>query len=294
MMHFKGNAALAGIGLMLFACFCSAGSSAAAKAVMVWLPIALVLFFRTATAWLLVFSFTRTAEFRGLPHPWLQLLRIVLCAVEIPIYFFSLAKLPIVDTLTYYMATPIYVTAISVLLGEQVGWRRWSAILVGFAGVVIALRPSAATLTLPALIALTGSILYAGVLVTTRVLRGTPDRVLLLGQQTGLLIVTGIAASQNWVPLTASDIALTAVLGVLTLVGSFCTNRALKLAPASVVVPYHYTLLPWGALFGFLFFAETPQVTTLIGAALIIAAGLYIFMREQAVGKRPPMPIEPQ
>jgi len=165
---------------------------------------------------------------------------------------------------------------------------------VGFAGVLIALRPSPAMLTMPALVALTGSVLYAFVLTTTRVLRGTPDRVLLLGQQIGVLIVAGVLASQTWVPVGASDIALTAALGVLTLIGSFCINRSLKLAPASVVVPYQYTLLPWGGLFGFIFFAETPQSTTLIGAALIIAAGLYIFMREQAVARRAPQPVEPQ
>ena len=289
-MNFKGNAALAGIGLMSFACFCSAANGALAKGLMVGFPIAMVLLFRTATAWSLVLCLTPTAEFRGLPHPWLQLLRMVLCAVEVPMYFFSLTTLPIVDTMTYYLATPIYATAISAtLLGEHVGWRRWSAILFGFAGVLIALRPSTAMLTWPALIALTGSILYAGILTTTRVLRGTPDRILLLGQQTGILILSGVVASQNWVPVSASDIAMMAVLGALALIGSFCTNRSLKLAPASVVVPYQYTLLPWGGLFGFLFFAETPQVTTLIGAAFIIAAGLYIFMREQRMA-RPAVP----
>jgi drug/metabolite transporter (DMT)-like permease len=288
-VNFKGNAALAGIGLMSVACFCSAANGALAKGLMVGFPIAIVLLFRTATAWSLVVCFTPSAEFRGVPHPWLQLLRLALCAVEVPIYFFSLTTLPIVDTMTYYLATPIYVTAISVLLGEHVGWRRWSAILVGFAGVLIALRPSAAMLTWPALIALTGSVLYAGVLTTTRVLRGTPDRILLLGQQTGILILSGVVASQNWVPVSTSDIAMMGVLGALTLIGSFCTNRSLKLAPASVVVPYQYTLLPWGGLFGYLFFAETPQVTTIIGAAFIIAAGLYIFMREQKMA-RPAVP----
>lgn len=279
---------------MLFACFCSGASGALAKGLMVGVPIAMVLLFRTATAWVLVLALTRPSEFRGLPHPWLQLLRVVLCAIEIPIYFFSLSNLPIADTMTYYLATPIYVTAISALLGEHVGWRRLSAILVGFAGVLIALRPSAAMLTVPALVVLTGSILYAGVLTTTRVLRGTPDRVLLLGQQAGVLILASVAASQNWVPVTAADVALMAVLGGLALIGSFCINRSLKLAPASLVVPFQYTMLPWGALFGYLFFAEVPQISTLTGAALIIAAGLYIFMREQATSARRPMPVDPQ
>ncbi len=293
-MKSSGSTALAGIGLMLFACFCSGASGALAKGLMVGIPIAIVLLFRTASAWLIVFSLTRPSAFRDLPHRRLQLLRVVLCAVEIPIYFYSLSHLPIADTLTYYLATPIYVTAMSALLGERIGWRRWSAILVGFVGVLVALRPSATMLTVPALVALAGSLIYAGVLVTTRVLRGTPDKVLLLGQQTGVLILAGVFASQNWVAVTVTDIALMAVLGGFALVGSSCINRSLKLAPASVVVPFQYTMLPWGGLFGYLFFAETPPMSTLLGAALIIAAGLYIFMREQALSRRTPMPVDPQ
>src|SRR3954468_17947061 len=101
---------------MLFACFCTAANGALAKGLMVGFPIAMVLLFRTATAWSLVFAFTPTAEFRGLPRPWLQLLRMTLCAAEVPMYFFSLTTLPIVDTMTYYLATPIYATAISATL----------------------------------------------------------------------------------------------------------------------------------------------------------------------------------
>lgn len=285
---------LTGIGLMLFSCFCSGASGALAKGLMAGLPIAMVLLFRTLTAWLLVASLSRPAQFRGLPYPWLQMLRATLCAIEIPIYFFALSHLPIADTMTYYLATPIYVTVISALVSEQVGWRRWIAVLVGFTGVIIALRPSTSMFTVPALVAFSGSVIYAGVLVITRVLRGTPDRVLLLGQQTGVLILGGAVASQNWVPVAWTDIALMSVLGGFALIGSFCINRSLKLAPASVVIPFQYTMLPWGALFGYVFFAETPSLSTLLGAALITAAGLYIFMREQALAARAATRADPE
>jgi len=279
---------------MLFACFCSAANGALAKGLMVGFPIAMVLLIRSMTALALIVPFARPAQFRAAPHPRLQFLRVALCGVEIPLYFFSLVSLPIVDTMTYYLATPIYATAISaIVLREQVGWRRWTAVLVGFLGVLIALRPSAAMLTWPALVALTGSLLYAGILTITRTLRGTDDRVLLIGQQTGVLIFAAIASSLDWIALSLPDLALMSVLGALTLIGSFCTNRSLKLAPASVVVPFQYTLLPWGGLFGFLFFAETPQATTLVGAAFIIAAGLYIFLREHALARRSMPAIDP-
>ena len=272
---------------MLVACFSSAASGALAKGLMTGFPLAMVLLVRGGTALALILPFTPPAVFRAAPRRRLQFLRVGLYAVEVPLYFFSLFSLPIVDAMTYYLATPIYATAISALLmGERVGWRRWTAVLVGFAGVVIALRPSAAMLSWPALVALTGSLIYSVILVITRTLRGTDDRVLLIGQQAGVLFFAAIAASFDSVAMSLRDAALLAVLGVTTLFGSFCTNRSLKLAPASVVVPYQYSLLPWGALFGYLFFNETPQTTTLVGAAFIIGAGFYIFLREQALARQ--------
>jgi drug/metabolite transporter (DMT)-like permease len=214
----------------------------------------------------------------------------VLCAAEAPMYFFALSTLPIVDVMTYYMAGPIYVTAMSAtLLGERVGWRRWSAVLIGFAGVLIALRPSSALLSLPSLIALLGSVLYAGMLITTRMVRGSPNSVLVITQVSGALIVAAIVAPIVWVPPTLGQAILMACLGVGTLITTGCINRSLTLAPASVVVPYQYALIVGGAFFGYLFFNEKPEPTTLIGAAIIIGAGLYIFMRELKVAPKPPV-----
>ena len=117
------------------------------------------------------------------PRPGLQVLRIVLSTLEVAMFFWAVGYLPLADAVTFYLAGPIYVTAISaLLLKERVGWRRWTAVLVGFLGVVIALRPSAATLTLPALIALAGSLSFALLMIVTRVLRETNDTVLIATQ----------------------------------------------------------------------------------------------------------------
>jgi len=106
-----------------------------------------------------------------------------LSALEVAMFFWAVSYLPLADTTTFYLAGPIYVTALSVLLlRERVGWRRWTAVLIGFTGVVIALRPSSASFTLPALIALTGSIFYALLMITTRALRDTNDTVLITTQ----------------------------------------------------------------------------------------------------------------
>ncbi|MGE3147926.1 MAG: DMT family transporter [Pseudorhodoplanes sp.] len=215
-----------------------------------------------------------------------------MAAIEIPIYVYAVTTLPIADAMTYYLATPIYVTAISAFLGEKVGWRRWCAVLVGFAGVVIALRPSEAALSSAALIALSGSMLYAVILTLTGTLRGTADGVLLIGQHAGVVIICGIITAMKASMPTPHDTALMILIGVLTLLGSLSVNRSLKIARPSVVVPYQYSLLLWGAVFGYVFFDEALKLTTVIGAILIIVAGFYIFLREQKRAK-PQLPLEP-
>jgi drug/metabolite transporter (DMT)-like permease len=95
-------------------------------------------------------------------RPGLQIVRALLSTLEVAFFYWAVAYLPLADVVTFYLAGPIYVTALSViLLGEHVGWRRWTAVIVGFIGVLIALRPSAASFTWPALIALTGSVIFA-------------------------------------------------------------------------------------------------------------------------------------
>jgi drug/metabolite transporter (DMT)-like permease len=273
---------LAGVGLMIFSCFAAAANGSIVKGIFATLPIAVVLLIRSLTAMLLLAPLLRSEHIRHTPHPRRQFLRMAISGVEVSLYFVSLAFLPIVDVMTYYLATPIYVTAISAtLLGEAVGWRRWTAVLVGFAGVVIALRPSAAMFSGGAPIALAGSILYGGLLAMTRQLRGTPEPVLLVFQLSGSLVCAIVLSAFTWATPSIDEVAVIACVGCVTLLSSFCTNRSLRLAPASVVVPFQYTLLPWAALFGFLFFDELPRPTTLVGAVIIVAAGAYIFVREQ-------------
>jgi len=182
------------------------------------------------------------------------------------------------------------VTALSVLLlGERVGWRRWSAVLIGFIGVVVALRPSLASVTLPALTVLSGSVLYALILVTTRMLRTTDDAVLMLGQYIGAFAVGALTAPFGWTMPSGYDLALMTFLGATSVVSLFCTVRALKLASASIVVPYQYLVIFWSVLFGWLVFGDLPDLYTITGATIIIATGLYIFARERVAvrGARP-------
>ena len=162
-----------------------------------------LLLIRSAAALVVLAPFIRNtgvAAFTTAPQPALQMARIVLSALEVAMFFWAVSYLPLADTVTFYLAGPIYVTALSVLLlGEKVRWRRWSAVLAGFVGVVLALRPSAASFTLPALIALGGSIFFAVLMITTRMLRKTQDTVLICGQIIATLLFGAVFAPFGWV-----------------------------------------------------------------------------------------------
>jgi drug/metabolite transporter (DMT)-like permease len=289
---------LAGTGWMLASISIFSVNDALGKWLLADYSVGELLLIRSAAALLLLAPFARRiglAAFTGAPRPALQLARIVLSAFEVAMFFWAVSYLPLADTVTFYLAGPIYVTALSVvLLGETVGWRRWSAVLVGFAGVVLALRPSAASFTLPALIALGGSLFFSVLMVTTRMLRTTHEAVLVAGPIVGTLLFGAVAAPFGWVTPSWRDFLLLALFGVLSIIALACANRALKLAPASVVVPYQYTMIIWAVVLGYAVFGDVPDLLTLCGAAIIIAAGLYIFWREQAQRRQePPPPLYP-
>jgi drug/metabolite transporter (DMT)-like permease len=220
--------------------------------------------------------------FRAAPRPLIQWLRPVFSTLELGCFYWALAYMPLADVMTFYLASPIYVTAVSpFLLGEHVGWRRWAAVIAGFAGVMIALNPSAQSLTPAAMVAIVGSVSFSVLMILTRRVRGTSDTVLVTTQMVGALIAGAVLAPFTWVPLTWSDGGLLVVLGAVATAAHICVNRSLKLAPASLVVPYQYTTIVWAIILGYVFFGDIPRTAMLVGAAIIIAAGIYIFIREQ-------------
>ena len=199
-----------------------------------------------------------------------------------------MSTLPLAEVMTYYMAGPIYVTALSpLLLGERVGWRRWAAIGVGFCGVALALHPSPGSLSVGAACALAGSFFYALFLITTRKLAAVPGTVLMTSQLVSSLIFgAALVLAYGWTSTGPTDFALMLLLGVGSLLGNLCVNQSLRLAPATTVVPYQYTLILWGMLFGYLFFGEMIGPLTMAGAGIIVASGLFIFVREQQLRRR--------
>ena len=245
-----------------------------------------VLLIRSVAALLVLAPFLWRMGMRSLvtvERPGMQMLRVVLSSLEVYAFYFAVMSLPLADVMTYWLAAPIYVAALSpFLLGEKVGWRRWTAIFVGFIGVIIALEPSAATLTAPALISIFGSFCFAFMMLSGRALRGTPDKVLVFWQIVGAGLIGLVTAPFGWVQPSGFDLALLAELGVVAMVAHVCVNRAMKLADAAVVAPFQYTLLFWAVVFGYLVFGDVPRPAMLVGAAVIVAAGLFIFFRERA------------
>ena len=284
------NATLAGIILMLISVFLFTVNDALGKWMVSIYPVGEFILLRSIFALILISPYawrSGVAPFRNAPRKGLQLVRIALASIEMALFFWAVSYLPLADTITFWLATPIYVTALSpLILGEHVGWRRWTAVLIGFIGVLLALRPSAATLTGPALIAIAGSIIYAFSLMATRALRDTSNTVLITGQLTGSLIVGIVALPFGWVTPGVAELSVIAVIALFATVAVFCLNRALILAPVTIVTPFQYTMIVWAVIFGYAMFGDIPDWQTVVGAAIIIAAGLYIFLREQKLGKQ--------
>jgi drug/metabolite transporter (DMT)-like permease len=279
------SAALAGIGLMLVGIFFFALNDALGKWLISTYSLGQLLLVRSAAALVLLAPFIwreGLSPFRQAPRPLIQRLRPVFSTLELGCFYWALAYMPLADVMTFYLASPIYVTAVSpFLLGEHVGWRRWAAVIAGFVGVMIALNPSAQSFTPAAMVAIAGSVSFSVLMILTRQVRGTSDTVLVTTQMVGALLAGAVLAPFTWVPLTWSDGGLLVVLGAVATAAHICVNRSLKLAPASVVVPYQYTTIVWAIILGYVFFGDIPRTAMLAGAAIIIAAGIYIFIREQ-------------
>lgn len=297
--HGQGHAraTLLGIGLMLTGVFLFSLNDVVGKWLVATYSVGQVLLIRSCAALLILAPIIWRAgwsPFTTMPRPGLQLLRVLLGATEVMLFYWSVVYLPLADAITYYLAGPIYVTAMSALfLGERVGWQRWTAVLVGFVGVLIALNPSPASFSWPALIALGGSLMYAMLLVTTRVLRGTADLALVAPQIATTLVLGAATASFGWVTPTMRDLGLLAMLGIIAMGALVAVNRSLKLAPASVVVPFQYTMILWAVLLGYLVFGDVPAPHVAIGSSIIVAAGLFIFWREQVRARAPTPPVAP-
>lgn len=280
---------MVGIGLMLLGTFMFSVNDVMGKWLVATYSVGQVLLLRSVAALAVLLPLMRgqNVPFRIPAQPGLHAVRILLSTLEVACFYWAVTYLPLADVMTYYLAGPIYVAAFAAFwLGEKIDTPRIVAIGVGFVGVMIALRPSPATLSWPAFIALAGSIFYALLMITTRKLRDTDDGTLVLGQILGNLIFGIIATPFAWVTPSWLDLAGLFLLGIVSMAAHACVNRSLKVAPASVVAPYQYTLIVWAIVLGYLAFGDIVEFWTLVGAAVICTAGLALLLLEREAARR--------
>jgi drug/metabolite transporter (DMT)-like permease len=220
-------------------------------------------------------------------HPWLQASRGALLLICTASNFIALNYLPMALVLAVIFTAPLMTCALSVpLLGEKVGWRRWSAIGVGFLGVLVIVRPGFGEVHWAIFLAL-GSAFFGALynIVTRQVARHDDTRVsLVYVSLVGALIASpGLAVA--WVTPVGWDWALFVGLGASGALGHFLLIGAFKHAPASTLAPFSYVQIVWSTLMGYLVFRNLPDLYTFLGAAIIIASGVYLVYRERRLGR---------
>jgi len=218
--------------------------------------------------------------------PGWQLVRSCLMAATTVLNFLALKYLRLDQTVTIIFLTPLVVALLAgPLLGEWVGWRRMLAILVGFAGILVAVRPGIAEVHPAVLYSLGAMLAYALFMILTRWLAPhDPPLVTLFYSMFVGTVLLGPVAMTQWVwPGDASTALLLASLGLLGGAGHYLFILAYRLAPASRVAPFLYMQLLSMVALGWLVFGDVPDVWTLAGAALVAASGIYLFRREQAL-----------
>ncbi|RDJ25279.1 DMT family transporter [Bosea caraganae] len=292
------HATLLGIAMMLLGILLFSINDVMGKWLVATYTVGQVLLLRSAAALVVIAPFVlKQGLSRTLrpERPGLQVLRVALGSCEVALFYWAVSYLPLADTMTLWLAAPVWAVVLAaLLLGEKVDAGRWLAVVVGFIGVAVALNPTGQTLSMPAIIALIGSLSFAIMMITGRQLRGTPDVTLVAWQTLGAFVMGLILLPFGWVTPTLKDAGLLGLLGIVAMVAHICVTRSLKLAEASVVVPYQYTLIVWALVFGWFIFGDWPTPTMLIGAGLIIAAGLALLLLERRNAKVSDILLQPE
>lgn len=197
-------------------------------------------------------------------------------------FFRGLQVLPLAEATSLIFAAPIFITALSVpLLRESVGWRRWAAVIVGFLGVLIIVRPGAAAFQ-PAMLFVVGTAMFyaLGMISARWIGRGEDVWTMMFYIVLFPLLFSGLMVPFVWEPLDIAHLALFLGLAVFGTLGMTLITQAFRLAPAAIVAPFEYTALIWATVLGWLVWGDIPGLWIYVGAAVIIASGIYIVVRE--------------
>jgi drug/metabolite transporter (DMT)-like permease len=214
-------------------------------------------------------------------RPLLQIGRGLCMFCSSILFIVGLAHLPIAEASAIGFVSPLLVTALSIpLLGERVGPRRWTAVIIGFAGVMIVVRPGTAAFDPAALYPLASSTAWAFGQVLTTIVYST-----VVGLVVGFAVLPFV-----WRAPDMTGLALMAAMGLLSAISQTLLIAAFARAPASILAPFSYSQMVWATLIGYFVFATIPDSATWTGAAIVIASGIYTLHRERIVAQRNRLP----
>lgn len=286
--------ALRGIVMMVLAVFLFTCMDAVVKWVGETYPVGQIVFFRNLFAFLPILYFVgrtggvavlRTTRLGG------HALRGLVGVAAMACFFGAYTLLPLGDAVAIGMSGPIFMTALSVpLLGEAVGLRRWSAVVVGFLGVLLMTRPGVGSLAPGALLALSGAVFYALAMISIRKLSRTEHPTTIVFYFTVFATLAGAVSLPfgQWItPATLGDLGLLIAIGLLGGFAQFAMTHAFKLAPVAIIAPFDYLALVFAMALGYAIWTELPDVWILSGAAVVVASGLYILHRETVLARHP-------
>jgi drug/metabolite transporter (DMT)-like permease len=249
-------------------------------------PVFEIIFFRNLFAFLpLGLYILRTTGFTVLKtqRPFGHLTRSAVGLFGMVCGFSAVQHLPLTEATAFNFASPLFMTALSaLLLGEVVGRHRWGAVIVGFIGVLIMVRPEPGHLNVVGVsLALGGAVGAAGAMVAIRQIAATEKGATIVFYFTLAGTALGAVGSAfHWVTPDPLTLALLILGGLIGGVGQLLLTEAVRVAPVGVVAPFDYSQLIWATAIGFLVWGELPHVATIVGALVVAASGVYILHRE--------------
>jgi drug/metabolite transporter (DMT)-like permease len=296
--HEQRRLRLAGIALMCAAALCFSILDCMAKYLGTHMDTMQVVGVRYVSAFLIALAISNPISRPGLlktGRPGLQIVRSAVLLGSTVLNFMAFRYLQLDEALAILFSTPFMVAALAgPMLGEWISWRRWSAIMVGFLGVLVVVRPGLGGLHWAALLSLGSAICYAFYNIFTRMLSTTDssETTLFYANLFGAVIMAPVLPFIWTAPPHWFDFVLMVAVGAFGAGGHFLLILAHRNAPASVLSPFIYTQIVWATALGYLVFANLPNRWTIAGAGIVIASGLYLIYRERKVTGRV-APVEP-
>jgi len=216
-------------------------------------------------------------------RPIAHLVRGILWLGAAGLFFTSMKYLELAEATALVFVAPVFVTALSaVLFREKVGWRRWSAVLIGFFGVLIVVRPGTGTFQAASLLPVATAFLYAWLMIGARWVDARESVWTLMLYLVGAgALLSALVQPFVWVEPRPEDMWLFLGVALFGTIGITLITQAFRLAPAPVVAPLEYSALIWATAFGWLIWGEIPDLVTYLGAVVIILSGVFIVFRER-------------